>query len=439
MDSAKIRGGFRKLPVPVFQMSTYPEIATVHQLFDRTKINDVAKTVHDELKTLDLESHIREGQTIALTAGSRGIANIETILRTTVKFLRGLGGKPFIVPAMGSHGGATREGQLEVLASLGLSEDRLGCPIHSSMETVILGETSDGIPVHFDRIASQADHVFVCGRIKLHTGFDGVYQSGLMKMLLNGLGNHEGAQIYHRASVTMDFDRIVQTVCPMILEKVSIVGGLATVENCFGETAIVAAVASDDFDRRQRELLVESRSRMARLPLDQIDILLIDEIGKSISGTGMDTNVIGRKHNDHAAVEGETPAIRTIAVRRVIGQNANGIGLAEFCTAGAIEQTDLQATRINGITAMHPAAAMMPIDLPTDRLMLDAALRTIGLRGPVDARLVWIKNTSELETIACSQACLEDLHQNAAIVIDRERRPLTFDKEGNLPASVLLH
>jgi len=420
-------------------MSTYPEIATVRQMFDRTKIDDVATSVRNELKTLNLERSIRKGQTIALTAGSRGIANIETILRTTVAFLRDLGGKPFIVPAMGSHGGATSEGQLEVLASLGLSEDRLGCPIHSSMETVILGETYDRIPVHFDRIASQADHVFVCGRVKPHTGFDGVYQSGLMKMLLNGLGNHEGAKIYHRASVTLEFDRIVQTACPIILEKVSVLGGLAIVENCVAETAILSAVATDDFDRRQRELLVESRSRMAKLPIDQIDVLLIDEIGKSISGTGMDTNVIGRKHNDHAAVAGETPAIRTIAVRRVVGGNANGIGLAEFCTTRAIEETDLQATRINGMTAMHVAAAMMPIDLPTDRLMLDAALKTIGLRGPVDARLVWIKNTGDLETIACSQACLEDLDQNAAIVIEPERRPMTFDKKGNLPACVLLH
>lgn len=420
-------------------MSTYPEIATVHQLFDRTKINDVAKTVRDELKTLNLERHIRDGQTIALTAGSRGIANIEIILRTTVEFFRDLGGRPFIVPAMGSHGGATSDGQLEVLASLGLSEDRLGCPIHSGMETVILGETSHGIPVHFDRIASQADHVFVCGRVKSHTRFDGVYQSGLMKMLLNGLGNHEGAKLYHRASATLDFDRIVQTACPIILEKVSVVGGLATVENCSGETAIVAAVASDDFDSRQRDLLVASRDLMARLPLDQIDILIVDEIGKSISGTGMDTNVIGRKHNDRSAVAGETPAIRTIAVRRVVGRNAYGIGLAEFCTARAIEETDLNATRINGMTAMHTTAAMLPVDLPTDRLMLDAALKTIRLKEPADARLIWIKSTRELETIACSRACLEDLHQNAAVVIDREQRPLPFDEKGNLPASVLLH
>jgi hypothetical protein len=237
----------------------------------------------------------------------------------------------------------------------------------------------------------------------------------------------------------LDFDRIVQTACPIILKKVSILGGLATVENCSGETAIVAAVASDDFDRRQRELLVASRDLMARLPLDQIDVLIVDEIGKSISGTGMDTNVIGRKHNDRAAVAGETPAIRTIAVRRVVGQNAYGIGLAEFCTARAIEETDLNATRINGMTAMHTTAAMLPVDLPTDRLMLDAALKTIRLKEPADARLIWIKSTRELETIACSRACLEDLHQNAAVVIDREQRPLPFDEEGNLPASVLLH
>jgi hypothetical protein len=418
-------------------MLIYPKIATVHQAFDRTKIDDVAKAVRDELATLDLGAQVRSGQSVALTAGSRGIDNIEMILRTVVDFLKDLGAEPFIVPAMGSHGGGTVPGQLKVLAALGLSEDRLGCPIRASMETVILGNTEDGVPIHFDRIASEADHLLVCGRVKLHTGFDGVYQSGLMKMLLNGLGKHEGAKTYHRASVELDFDHIVQTACPIILKKVPIVAGLAIVENSFGATAKIAAVASEDFDRRQRELLVESRSLMASLPLDQIDVLLIDEIGKSISGTGMDTNIIGRKQNDHAAVAGETPAIRTIAVRSVVGGNANGIGLAEFCTARAVAETNWKVTRINGLTAMHAAAAMMPIDFPTDQEMLDAALKTIGLKEPVDARLVWIKNTKELEYIACSEACFGDLQSQAGITIDDNLNPLPFDQEGNLSESIL--
>ena len=414
-------------------MVSYPEVLTVQQTFNRPQVEDVAATVREELSQSSLVNVVRQGDRVAITAGSRGITDIKTILRTVVAFFKECGAVPFVVPSMGSHGGATAAGQLKVLAGLGLTEESLDCPIDSNMQTVLLETTADGIPVYFDQVASQADHVLVCGRVKLHTGFAGVYQSGLMKMLLNGLGNHQGAQTYHHAAVAIPFDQIVQTVCPIVLSKAPIRAGLAIVENAYGETAGIYAVESCDFDRRQQELLCESRRLMARLPLDQIDILLIDEIGKSISGTGMDTNIVGRKLQDHAAGPGETPAVRTIAIRSVCGGNGNGIGLAEFCTSRAIAQTNWEATRINGLTAMHVAATMVPVECPTDREMLDRSLQTIGLRKPEDAKLVWIKNTKELETIVCSTACLEELQNCPGVTPQVDQRPLPFDGEGNLP------
>ena len=414
-------------------MASYPEIVTVQQSFERPQVQDVAATVRDELSQISFARKIQPADRIAITAGSRGITNIRVILRAAIDFFKECGAAPFIVPAMGSHGGATAEGQCKVLAGLGLTEENLGCPIRSSMETVRLETTADGIPVYFDKEASEADHVLVCGRVKLHTGFAGVYQSGLMKMLLNGLGNHRGAQTYHRAAVSTPFDRIVQTACPIILNKAPIGAGLAIVENAYGETAGIYGVGCSDFDRRQQELLCESRRLMAKLPLEQIDVLLIDEIGKSISGTGMDTNIVGRKLQDHAPGPDEKPAVRTIAIRGVCGGNGNGIGLAEFCTSRAVSQTDWESTRINGLTAMHVAATMIPVECPNDREMLDRALQTIGLRKIEEAKLVWIKNTKELDTIVCSTACLEELQNCPGVTSEASHRPLRFDAEGNLP------
>ncbi|MEE2781041.1 MAG: lactate racemase domain-containing protein [Planctomycetota bacterium] len=414
-------------------MARYPEIVTVHQHFERPQVRNIAATVRDELSRISFDDQIRAGDRIAITAGSRGITNIQTILRTAVDFCKECGGVPWIVPSMGSHGGATAEGQQNVLAGLGLTEESLGCSIDSDMETVLLDTTEDGIPIYFDKRASESDHVLVCGRVKPHTGFAGVYQSGLMKMLLNGMGNHRGAQTYHRAAVSIPFDRIVETACPMILKKAPIRAGLAIVENAYGETAGIHGVQCDDFQRRQQELLCESQRLMAKLPLEQIDILLIDEIGKSISGTGMDTNIVGRKLQDHAPGPEETPAVRTIAIRGVRGGNGNGIGLAEFCTSRAVAQTDWEATRINGLTAMHVAATMIPVECPNDRDMLDRALQTIGLRKVEDAKLVWIKNTKELDTIVCSTACLAELQNAPGVSPQSDCRPLRFDTEGNLP------
>ena len=386
-------------------------------------------------------SAIRPGQTVALTAGSRGIHQIGQILRAAVDFLRALGASPFIVPAMGSHGGGTAIGQTQVLERLGITQQSCGCPIHSSMETVVVCRAAEGFPVHFDRLALQADHVLVCNRVKPHTGFVGDIQSGLMKMLLIGLGKHEGAKIYHRAIQDFDFGQIVRSVSQEVLHRCHILGGLAVVENAHDQTALIEAVEPAEFERREQHLLQFAQQWMAHLPFDEAEILLINEIGKNISGTGMDTNVIGRKHNDHVALDDERPRIKYIIVRNLTQAthgNASGLGLSEFALSRVVRSMDVQATATNCITASHPTGAMIPIHFETDREVLSAALGAIGLRPPADARVMWIQNTLKLAEVEVSATYWESARNRPDLEILSEPRPLPLDSGGQLPDDYLM-
>ncbi len=417
-------------------MSAYPATFRLRQVFDRQQVENIADRVKTELAGLDLVAKITPGQTVAISCGSRGVANIKHIMKAAAAFFQSIGAEPFIVPAMGSHGGGTAEGQQQVLESYGVTEAFCGCPIRSSMETVIVCKTPEGISVHFDHHAFGADHVLVCNRVKPHTGFVGEIESGMMKMMLIGLGKHAGAKIYHRAIKNYSFDQIVRSVAGQVLDKCHVLAGLAIVENGYDQTAHIEAVAADNIYDREKDLLVMSKNLMPRLPFDDIDVLVIDEIGKNISGTGMDTNIIGRKHNDHVATGDEVPRVKRIFVRSLTPQthgNATGIGLSEFCTTRLVEQMDQNITRINCITGSHPSGAMIPIHFDTDREVLEAALSTIGLTEPQDARLVWIRNTLELAEIECSSALLLEARTADNAEILTAVRDLTFDSDGNLP------
>ena len=282
-------------------MPVYPKFFRVRQKFEAPRVADIAATVQSELARLKLEGQVKPGQTVAITAGSRGIANIHLIIQATVRFFQKLGAKPFIVPAMGSHGGGTAEGQRGILEGYGITEQFCGCPIKTSMETIVVCQTAEGFPVHFDRHASEADHVLVVGRVKPHTDFVGDVESGLMKMMLIGLGKHEGAKVYHRAILDYSFPQIVRSVAHRVMERCHILAGLAILENSYDQTAKIAAVAAGELEQRESELLKQARKWMPRLPFPLADILLIDEMGKNISGAGVDTNVIGRKHLYHRA------------------------------------------------------------------------------------------------------------------------------------------
>jgi hypothetical protein len=398
-------------------------------------VADIAGEVHAQLAALELHRRVQAGQSVAITAGSRGIANIASILRAAAEYFRSLRAQPFLVPAMGSHGGGTAEGQRQVLESYGITEAAVGCPIRSSMETAVVGQAAEGFPLHVDHAASRADHLLVCGRIKLHTSLAGEFQSGLLKMLLIGLGKAAGANIYHRAIEDYSFDRIVRSAAPEVLEKCRVAAGLAIVENAYEETARIEAVAASQFETREPQLLALARQWMARLPFDAVDVLVIDRMGKNISGVGFDPNVVGRKFNDHQAVAGETPKVKRICLRSLTREsrgNAVGLGMAEFCRTQLLRDVDPRITRLNSLTSGHIAAGMTPLDYETDREMLEAALGTIGLVEPQNARLLRIADTLDLAEVECSAAYLEAARARSDLEIIAPPREMEFDAAGNL-------
>ncbi|MEX0938717.1 MAG: lactate racemase domain-containing protein [Pirellulales bacterium] len=419
-------------------MIQYPKIFRLRQKFSRPRVEDIPATVEQELLRLSLAQCVRPGQSVAITAGSRGIANIHLIIKAIVGHFRSIGAQPFIVPAMGSHGGGTAEGQRKLIESYGITEEFCGCPIRSSMETVVVCEAEEGFPVHIDRLAYEADHVLVCGRVKPHTAFTGSIESGLMKMMLIGLGKHAGAKVYHAAIQDYSFDQIVRSVGRHVLKRCNVVAGLAIVENAYDETARLQAVAPEEFEPREQELLQLAKEWMPRLPFDRVDVLLIDEMGKNISGSGMDTNVIGRKYYENVAAPDEFPKVKRIVTRGLTREthgNAIGIGIVDFCTQRLAESIDRHSTWINGWTASHIGVVKMPPAFETDRAILDAALPTIGLTPPERAKVLWIRNTLDLAEVECSAVFLDDAQQRDDLEVLSPLRDLPLDAQGNLPLS----
>jgi hypothetical protein len=415
----------------------YPRIVRVRQHLERPRIDDVPAAVTAALARLELERRIRPGHTVALTAGSRGIANIPAILRATADYLKKLGARPFLVPTMGSHGGGTAEGQRQIIESYGITEEAVGVPIQASMETVQVGTTAEGLPVLLDRHASRADHIGVVGRIKPHTGYHGPIESGLLKMMMIGLGKHAGALLYHRVLLEQPYDQVVRSVGRTMLANAPVAFGLGIVENGYDETALIEAVHPEKFEQREEVLLARARELLPRLPVREGDLVVIDEIGKDISGSGMDTNVVGRKR----AFRGQPappgiPSFRLIFVRGLSAHthgNASGIGLADFTTTRLIQAMNYRATVINCLTAGYPEGAFLPVHFATDREVIDAALAIIGTRPPEQARLLRIKNTLHLDELEVSEAVLADPNPQTRFTPVGDVRALSFDESGNLP------
>jgi Lactate racemase N-terminal domain len=415
----------------------YPQLVRIRQHFDRPRINDIPAAVSSALEGLNLSRTIRPGQTVALTAGSRGIANIPLILKSTVDFLKKLGAVPFLVPTMGSHGGGTVEGQCKILESYGITEAFVGAPIRASMEVDQVGTTTEGYPVYLDRHAHSADHIGVVARIKPHTSFHGKIESGLLKMCLIGLGKHIGALHYHRILLEQPYDSVVRSVTRALRQKAPIAFGLGIVENAYDETALIEGVEREAFEPREEELLVKAREWLPRLPWSNADLLIVDEIGKDISGSGMDTNVVGRKR----AFRGQPappgmPTMRLIFVRGLSAHthgNATGVGLADFTTTRLIRAMDYRATVINCLTAGYPEGATLPVHFDTDREVFEAALKIIGTRSPEQGRVMHIRNTLSLEELEVSEACLAETAATKFTVLGKPHEPL-FDARGNLPA-----
>lgn len=406
----------------------------IRQRFPSQKIDDVAGETHHQLAKQNLHEKIKPGETVAITVGSRGVSNIAVIAKAVVEHVKSIGGLPFIVPAMGSHGGATAEGQKQLIESFGVTEEFLGCEIRSSMATVIVAETEQGIPVHFDKYASMADHVIVMGRVKPHTGFVGEIESGLHKMMLIGLGKHAGAMTYHRAIKNYSFSTIIKSVASVVLEKCQILAGVAIVENAYDETALIEAVPPRQFYEREKALLKQAIDWMPKLPFADVDLLIVDQIGKNISGTGMDTNIVGRKFNDHVATEQDNANCKRIFVRGLTAKtkgNACGIGIAEFTLQRVVDAIDDASTRVNCITSGHPTAGMIPMVYQNDRDAIADALATIGMTEPEDAKVIQIRDTLHLSEMNISEVFLRNQTSEAFEILNGPHE-MAFDHNGML-------
>ena len=414
----------------------FPRMARVRQRISGPVVADVPAEVRAGLGTLDLGTPVRPGHTVAITAGSRGITDVVPALRAIVDHARQLGAEPFVVPAMGSHGGATAEGQQAILRGYGMTEEALGCPVRATMDVVEVGRSALGFPLWQDRLAAEADHLVVCNRVKPHTLFAGPVESGLVKMLLIGLGKAVGAAEVHRAIMEHGWDAVVADALPRLLDRPNLLAGVALVERGDERTARVAVMAPDRWLHEEPRLLTEARALMPRLPVDDLDLLLLDRIGKDISGAGLDTNVVGRKDHAHPATFVKHGRVRLIAVRGLTAAtngNAVGIGLAELCRSRVLREMDVATTRLNAITAGDLVGAMLPLDLETDREILTTALTLAGLRPPAETRVVWARDTLHLEEVLVSEALCAELEGRADLDVVGDLIPLPFDGSGNLP------
>lgn len=396
-----------------------PQLYRVRQLWDTAPLADIGGTVYAELERIGLRAQIRPGMRVAVTAGSRGIRDVVAVTRAAVRWLREAGAEPFLVPAMGSHGGATAAGQVKMLASLGITEESVGCPIQATMEVVQVGAISDGTPVFLDRFAAEADGILAINRVKTHTSFDGPIESGLAKMCAVGLGKRQGAETVHRTAV---YGLKVQML-PMarvVVEQGKVLAGIAILEDAREQTAEIVALPPDQIGGPgEAELLARSKVMMARLPFDQIDVLVVDALGKNISGTGMDTNVIGR-----LPIPGEPPperpVINVIVVLDLTDEtqgNANGIGLADITTMKLAARVDFRTTYINVLTAglVGLCKGGLPITLPTAHDAIATAVKVCGQADPAASRLVRIPNTLHLEELLVSAALLPEVQANPAL------------------------
>ena len=411
----------------------FPDVALVRQKLHAEKLQDVPAAVDMALEAIGLSSATRPGESVAVCVGSRGISRISLIVSECVKHLAKNGLKPFIVPAMGSHGGNTPEGERSVLARLGIDESHVKVPIVATGHVVRIGTLNIGIPILMDKAAAQADHIVVINRVKPHTKFHGPIESGLTKMLTVGLGKGMGAATYHRAAVQHTFS-ILHDAARHILENRSVLFGLAIVEDGYGNVSRICAVGPENWHQKESKLLKEARVMMPRIPFDPLDILIVDEIGKEISGIGMDSNVTGR-HRDIVGDFFTSPHAKRIFVRNLSpgsDGNANGIGLADVTTRRLVDAIDFEKTYQNALTAISPEKAAVPIHFETDRECVEACLNTIGLVEPEAARIVRIRNTAALETLWISRALEGEATSNPDIDVLKTWEPMGFDNEGNL-------
>lgn len=408
----------------------FPRMFKVRQRFSDDHISDIEGVVKEQI--LSSEITIKSGSRIAIAVGSRGVANINRVVKATVESVREMGGLPFIVPAMGSHGGATAEGQRSVLEGYGVTEKYVGAQIISSMQVVELPQENLINKVYMDRHAYEADGTIIINRIKVHTDFHGPTESGLMKMCVIGLGKHKQALEIHRHGV-YGLRELIPPTARQVLKHGNIILGIGLVENAYDETVKIKAVKPEELEAEEMKLLEYNRRNMPKLPVDKIDVLIVDEIGKNISGTGMDTNIIGRIRIS-SCDEPESPKITNIVATDLTEEshgNALGMGLADFITSRLESKIDFEATYENTITSTFIQRASMPIVAETSKMAVRYALMTCGPVEAHNARIVRIKNTLKLDEFYVSESVLNEIKENKDIEIIGEYNKI-FDGNGEL-------
>lgn len=419
-----------RVPSPV----QLPRMVRVVQEFRSPGRCDLDVEIRRQIDAPEIRGRIPRGRRVAVTVGSRGVAEVARITAVVVDSLRRHGAEPFIIPAMGSHGGATAEGQTEVLASLGVTAAAVGAPVVSSMEVVELGRLADGSGVFWDREAYDAGAAVVIGRVKPHTAFRGQIESGLIKMAVIGAGKQRGAQSMHAPGFGGFADRLIEA-WEIVRRRAPILFGVAVVEDAYDVPVKIAVLPPEAVFDREPVLLDLARSLMARLPAREADVLVVQEIGKNISGDGMDPNITGRYPTPFAS---GGPVIRKIAVLDLTPEthgNANGVGLADFIARRVLEKLDLHATYMNALTSTIVETVRLPMVLETDRDVLSAAVMTAPATSEGGSRLIYIPNTLALRAVAVSEALLPSLEPHARPA--SAAVPLSFSNDGGLVPPLL--
>ena len=404
----------------------FPSLYRIQQRFDVSSIDNVAQAVRDEFARFSPETRVRPGQSVAVGVGSRGTHDLKILVETVVDCLRAMKLNPYVIPAMGSHGGATAEGQIQVLADLGITEEAVKAPIVSNMDVVSLGQIESGAEVFFAKDALAADHIVVINRVKPHTAFRADVESGLCKILAVGCGRQKGAANMHK----YDLGKTIVPAARLIMQKASVLCGLGVTENAVGGTQSIKLVGPQEFAEVDREFLKIAWSLLPKLPMDDLDILLVDEMGKNVSGAGMDPNVIGFWRREGGPRKPDFRILIVLDLTPHSHGNATGIGMADLTTRRVIDQIDWDATYMNVFTSGVLRSARMPIPLENDRAAVETALARVPV--PANARMVRIVNTGELETFWASQAVLPELKANANITVGHQPIKLRFNQDGRL-------
>jgi hypothetical protein len=407
----------------------------VRQNFPHRGLADVPAAVDRELQACDVAGRLSAGARVGIGVGSRGISNIAPIVRAVVDYFSGRGFRPFLFPAMGSHGAASAAGQASVLAHFGIDESTMGCPIVSSFDVVCVGQTDEGIETFAGKDAWESNGIFVINRVKWHTSFAGPIESGVSKMLALGLGKITGAEVCHGHARRLGMDNVIRSVTGHLLAMGKILGGLAILEDAFHHTAQVTVLAADGLIEKEMELLRLAKSWMGKIPVPALDVLIVDEIGKNISGTGMDLKVVNRGvHGDYNPWPA-TPRIERIFIRglsELSYGNAVGIGLADVIHDRVLERIDVNAGRVNARTSGSLAAVRTPLHFASDKECLELLYATVGKFDAKDVTVGWIRNTLELGTIALSENLAGEIEKNPMLETAGPRFAPAFDRSGNL-------